>query len=129
MFAFGLFLTAGLAQVSLEAPVSLENRETWVTREGVLTGDPDTCQKPAQVDVKKVWAAIPEVIQIRRENPGPAARDILVSKATARFQAALQAEMNEGGFDCVVRVGSITGDPPCEVPDVTQSMIARVKKS
>jgi len=99
-----------------------------VRPEGVLFGEPQSCQRPAVVDFKKVWAAIPEVIRIKREHPGPAERDILLAKATARLKRAIRQGAYAGGYDCVVMKRAIQGKPPVPLADITREIIKLVRR-
>ncbi len=106
----------------------LDGGGSWVRPEGVLFGEPQSCQRPAMVDFKKVWAAIPEVIRIKREHPGPAERDILLAKATARLKRAIRQGAYAGGYDCVVMKRAIQGKPPVPPVDITREIIKLVKR-
>ncbi len=80
------------------------------------------------VDFKKVWNAIPEVIRIKREHPGPAEKDILLAKATARLKRAIRQGAYAGGYDCVVMKRAIQGKPPVPPVDITKEIIKLVKR-
>ena len=100
---------------------------SWVKKEGVLLGDPDNCTKPGKLEFKKVWNSIPEVVQIKKERPGPAQREILLAKAKKKLKKALRDEAYANGYDCIVAESAITGTPPAEPVDITQAIIDRIQ--
>ncbi len=124
----GSLVLLGGALLGPLAGQCLDGDGSWVRPEGVLFGNPQVCQKPAMVDFQKVWSAIPEVVRIKRDHPGPAEKDILLAKATARFKAAVRRAAFAGGYDCVVMKRAILGKPPVAPVDITRELIRLVKR-
>lgn len=104
-----------------------EKPKRTVEAADVYYGDPASeWSKPAEVDADAVFAEIEEFKRIRDEKiePGDAKYDLLLSKATRRFKAAVRAAAKDGGYDLVAKVGSVKG---CDsVPAITQTVISKL---
>lgn len=104
-----------------------EKPKRTVEAADVYYGDPASeWSKPAEVDADAAFAEIEEFKRIRDEKiePGDAKYDLLLSKATRRFKAAVRAAAKDGGYDLVAKVGAVKG---CDsVPAITQTVISKL---
>lgn len=104
-----------------------EKPKRTVEAADVYYGDPASeWSKPAEVDADAVFAEIEEFKRIRDEKiePGDAKYDLLLSKATRRFKAAVRAAAKDGGYDLVAKIGAVKG---CDsVPAITQTVISKL---
>jgi len=90
----------------------------------VYVGDAKKWDKPAEVDADKVYAKIDEYKQVVDGSlkPGDAKYEILMSKASKRFCAAVKKAAKDGGYDLVAKIGSVKG--VATPPDITADVIA-----
>jgi hypothetical protein len=97
-----------------------------VDADDVYVGDSKKWDKPAEVDADKVYAKIDEYKQIVDDalKPGDAKYEILMSKATKRFRAAVKKSAKDGGYDLVAKIGAVKG--VSTPPDVTSEAIANL---
>ncbi len=118
---------AAFAGDGVRAQDTPEKPKRSVEAADVYYGDPASeWSKPAEVDADAVFAEIEEFKRIRDEKiePGDAKYDLLLSKATRRFKAAVRAAAKDGGYDLVAKIGSVKG---CDsVPAITQTVISKL---
>ena len=92
----------------------------------VVFGNAAVFSTPAEVDVDKVFEAIPEYREIREKQlgAGDARHALLIGKASRRFRCSLKKAAKAAGYDLVARRGTVKS--AAEVPDITQDVIDRL---
>jgi len=103
-----------------------KDKKKSVDADDVYVGDAKKWEKPAEVDADKVYAKIDEYRQIVDGGlkPGDAKYEILMSKASKRFCAALKKTAKDSGYDLVAKLGAVKG--VATPPDVTADAIANL---
>ena len=109
----------GVPRLSADSKKSVEAADVYV-------GDAKKWDKPAEVDADKVYAKIDEYKQIVDGGlkPGDAKYDLLMSKASKRFYAALKKTAKDAGYDLVAKLGAVKG--VSTPPNVTADAIANL---
>jgi hypothetical protein len=123
--AWALLGGATLAESSGAAAWAAEE-EKKVDPCDVYFGDAAKWAKAAEVDADKVYAKISEYKEIVDSGlkPGDAKYEILMSKASKRFCAAVKKTAKDGGYDLVARKDRIKG---CgKVPEITDDVISNL---
>ncbi len=116
----------GAARADEPAKQEKKKPRPTVDAAAVYFGNASNFHKPAEVDTNRVWAEIPEYKKLLEDElePGSAAYELLLEKASRRFTSAVRKAARAGGYDLVARSGSVKN--VTDVPDLTQSVIDRL---
>ncbi len=109
-----------------DADAAETKKKAHVDAAAVYFGNAKHWSKPAEVDPDLVYAEIPEYRKIVEDElePDDPKYQLLLSKASKRFLAAVAKAARDAGHDMVARSGSIQNVE--DVPDLTQSVIDRL---
>lgn len=96
----------------------------------VYFGNPRRYRRPAVLTLSLVFAQLPSWLELKREGYGPADAEywILLNKANARFNAALSRVLEVEFHDLVVEMGAMKFPPSVAPVDLTDLVIAELKK-
>jgi len=101
-----------------------------VRRKDVLFGNPRRCSQPAEVDMKKAFAATVEGRKIKDDGieEGSAQYRILVSKGLKRLKKVIRDVAVLEGKDCVIKKGCWRSNPDgLTISDLTSQVIDELK--
>ncbi len=100
-----------------------KKRKATVDKASVYWGDAKAFKKPAEVDADRVYAEIAEYKKIRDDDlkPGSVQYELLLSKASRRFLAAVKKAAKKHGYDLVAMPGSVKNAD--SVADISQYVI------
>lgn len=121
-----LFLAPVTGSARADEPAPEKTEKPSVDSTDVYYGNASNFRKPAEVDANAVYAEIAEYKKIVADDiePGSPEYELLMTRASKRFQDALRKVARSGGYDLVARSGSVRN--AADVPDVTQDVIGQL---
>ena len=96
----------------------------------IYFGNPRRYRRPAVLTLSLVFAQLPSYLELKGKGYGPADAEywILLNKANARFNAALARVLEVEFHDLVVELGAMKFPPSVAPVDITDLVIAELKK-
>jgi hypothetical protein len=123
VFGFAFLLSPELAAKEKEK----KKPKVTIDEAEIYLGDPSEFEKPAVVDVDKVYKQIPEYQEIiERDMDSSNPRYLFLMRAASdKFRAALEAVSEELGYDLIGGLGSIKIEGK-KIPVITKQVIAKL---
>jgi len=126
------FLAAAAPCLLLPAPPASagdQDDKPQVDETQVYYGNATAFRAPAEVDVDRVYRAIPEYRTILDEKltEKHARYTVLLLKATRKFRSAIKSAAKDGSYDLVGNTGAIVLKGKT-VPDITEAVLKKVQE-
>lgn len=105
-------------------PQALGADKATVDKKKVYYGDAESFSKPAEIEINKVFARIPEYAEAKKKAEDDPEYYILLEKANDKFQKAVKKAAADGGYDLVAEKGAVKPAKKKQaVPDITEDVI------
>ncbi len=122
MRAFCASITASFVLILLVTSAFPADKDTEVDKTKVYYGSADSFKTPAVIVLSKVFDKIPEYIDAKKKTDDDPDYYILIEKANAKFQKAVEKAAKDNGYDLVAETGSVKMKDK-EIPDITKKVI------